>query len=219
MAILGHGLRPRPHRRNPRHRSDAHRSRSEPPLSQARKCQSLGLAQGPPGANHDRGGRGRGAAEARRHDRRSHRRQYRARPGLGRCPQGLSHAAGGAGQDGTREGAACQGNGRRGRHHTLGRRQGACRLLSGPRRGDHAAHAGRILRQSVRQSGQSASTRSDDRPGDPPSDGRGRRRRRGRCRLRRNFDRDRPLPAAGFAQDRDDPRRSRSSPPMSRPDE
>ena len=38
----------------------------------------------------------------------------------------------------------------------FGRRQGASRLLPGPRRGDHAAHAGGIFHQSVCQSSQPA---------------------------------------------------------------
>ena len=102
-----------------------------------------GLAQGPAGAHDDRGGGGRRPAEARRHHRRGDRRQYRARARPGRRPQGLSHAAGRARQDGAREGAARQGHGRRGRHHALGRRQGPSRLLSGPRRGDRAPHTRR----------------------------------------------------------------------------
>ena len=44
-----------------------------------------------------------GRAQARRHHRRGDRRQYRARARPGRRPQGLSHAAGRARQDGARE--------------------------------------------------------------------------------------------------------------------
>ena len=50
---------------------------------------------------------------------------------------------------------------------------------------------------------------TDDRSGNPAPDGWRGRCDRGRRRLRRNADRDRPLHAAGLAQDRDDPCRSR----------
>ena len=57
------------------------------------------------------------------------------------------------------------------------------------------AHAGRVLHQPVRQSGQSARARDHDRAGNPAPDGRRRRRRRGRRRLRRHAHRHRALHA------------------------
>ena len=100
-----------------------------------------------------------GKLQTRRHHCGSNRRQYRARP----CPcgraQGVSHFAGGAGQDGAREGIARARHGRRSRDHAFRCREGPPRLLSGSRAGDCAAHPQCILHQSVRQSGKSARAR------------------------------------------------------------
>src|SRR5216684_3662971 len=51
---------------------------------------------------------------------------------------------------GARKGAARQGHGRASRDHPFRRRQGTSRLLSRPRRGDHAAHSQRVFRQPIR---------------------------------------------------------------------
>ena len=158
-----HGIGPRSDRRDASHRGHAYRAWPVPAFSQAREREPLGFDQGPPGAHHDRGGGNRRAPQARRHHRRGHRRQYRPRTCPGWRPQRLSHAPCRPRQDGAREGAACQGHGRRGRHHAFGRGQGASGLLPGPRRGDHAAHRGRLLRQPVRQPRQSSGARGSDR--------------------------------------------------------
>ncbi len=207
-AILAHGLGPRSHRRHAPHRGDAHRLRSLPAVPQARERQPVRLPEGPAGAGHDRGGRGGRSFEGGRHHRGGDGGQYWPRPRAGRCPQGLPHRAGGARQDGAREGPARQGHGRRGRDHALGRGEGASGLLPGPRGGDHAPHAWQLLREPVRQSGQSARPRNDYRARNPAADGWGPGRRRHGHRLGRHAHRDRSFHAAGVAQDRDDPRRS-----------
>ena len=69
-------------------------------------------------------------------------------------------------------------------HDALGRRQRSSRVLPGPRRAPRHARRELVLRQPVRQRGQSASRTREHRPGDLGADGaqgrRGRRRRRHR---------------------------------------
>ena len=160
-----------------------------------------------PGARDDRGGRSRRPAETRRHDRRGHGRQYRPWARARRRAQGVSHRARRARQDGAREDPALQGHGRRSGAHALRRRPRPCRLLSGSRGDDHAAHARRTVHQSIRQSRQSAGPRDHDRPGDFSPDAGQHRCRRGRCRLGRHADWHRTLHGEELAEDTHDSRR------------
>ncbi len=103
-----------------------------------------------------------------RHGGRGDRRQHRPRARARRPRQGLSRRAGRARQDGDREGAAPEGDGRRGARHALRRRQGPPRLLPGPRRG---ASPRRSPARSSPTSSTTPRTRSRTRPAPAPRSG------------------------------------------------
>src|SRR3954463_5853353 len=150
------GFHSRPDRQYPAHPGPAPGYGRRTSLPQAGEPQPRRLDQGPRRAVDDRGGRARRAHPPGLADRRGNRRQHRPRPRARGLAERLSPAHRHAGQDEPGEDFPSEGARRRSAAHPLRCHQGAPRVLPGHGRAPDARDAGRLLRQPVRQRGQSA---------------------------------------------------------------
>src|SRR3954469_2652561 len=150
------GFHLRPHRSYPGHRGTAAGDRRRTPLPEAGKPEPRRLDQRPRRAVDDPGGRAGRAHPDGLIDRRGDRRQYRSRTCTGGVAERLSPAHRHAGQDEPGEDLPSQGARRRSAAHALRCHQGASRVLPGHGGAPRARDAGRVLRQPVRQRGESA---------------------------------------------------------------